>query len=99
MIAGIAGSVGHYLAYRGGLLQYPSAMAPNFYGAICGWSASMIVTISLSLLTAPPPRENLAGLVYEGASHPSGGLAWYARPGLQGLAILLCLAILNVIFR
>ncbi len=99
MIAGIAGSMGHYLVYRAGWLEYPSAMAPNFYGAICGWSASMVVTVALSLLTAPP-EQDLTGLVYQrGAANPSAGLRWYARPGVQGAAILLAVVALNVIFR
>ena len=95
MIAGIAGAMGHYIAYRAGLLHYASAMASNFYGAICGWSASMITTIVLSLLTAPPKQESLAGLVYDGDVPDPTNWAWYRRPAFQGGCILLALAILN----
>jgi SSS family solute:Na+ symporter len=99
MIAGIAGSMGHYLAHRAGLLHYSSDMAPNFYGAICGWSASMVVTVTLSLLTPPPPQENLAGLVYSrGRYVTAGGLRWYAQPAFQGIAVLAAAVVLNVIF-
>ena len=89
MIAGIAGSGGHYLAYRAGLLHYATDMAPNFYGAICGWTASMVVTISLSLMTAPPTKESLEGLVYRRAAIkrepqplvPPGGVPGRFDPG------------------
>jgi hypothetical protein len=74
-------------------------MAPNFYGAICGWSASMVVTVTLSLLTPPPPQENLAGLVYSrGRYVTAGGLRWYAQPAFQGIAVLAAAVVLNVIF-
>lgn len=98
MIAGIAGSMGHYLAYRAGLLHYPSVMAANFYGAICGWSASMIVTIVLSLLTPHPPEESLAGLVYTDRIPVARSPHWYGRPAFQGAGILLAVVALNWIF-
>jgi len=98
MIAGIAGSIGHYLAYRAGLLHYPTAMAPNFCGAICGWSASIIVTITLSLLTPPPPQESLAGLVYADRIPAAPMPRWYGRPVFQGAGILVAVAVLNWTF-
>lgn len=98
MIAGIAGSVGHYLAYRAGLLHYATEMAPNFYGAICGWTASMVVTVTLSLLTPPPPKEKLIGLVYGDASYESAPQPWYRGVGFQGACVLAATAALNFLF-
>ncbi len=98
MLAGIGGSVGHYLAYRAGLLHYPSAMAPNIYGAICGWTLAMVVTITLSLLTPPPLEENLKGLVYDRQQSTLTAGSWYGSPAFQGAVILLLVAALNVIF-
>ncbi len=98
MLAGIGGSMGHYLAYRAGLLHYPSAMAPNIYGAISGWTLAMVVTIALSLVTLPPPEKNLAGLVYDQRQSTAAGGSWYGRPAFQGAAILLLVAALNMIF-
>jgi SSS family solute:Na+ symporter len=99
MIAGIAGSVGHYVAYRAGFLQYPTEMAPNFYGAICGWTASMIVTIGLSLVTKAPAEEQLKGLVYTGGPagnpHPP---KWYSSVEFQGALIVGATVLLNVTF-
>ena len=98
MLAGIGGSMGHYLAYRAGLLHYPSAMAPNIYGAICGWTLAMVVTIILSLLTPPPLEANLTGLVYDRRQSTLTAGRWYGRPAVQGAVILLLVAVLNVIF-
>jgi SSS family solute:Na+ symporter len=96
MIAGIAGSTGHYLLYRFGLLHYATEMAPNFWGAIYGWSASMIVTITLSLATPPPTRKQLEGLVHTG--YVAEDKPWYQRVGFLGACVLAAAVILNIIF-
>jgi SSS family solute:Na+ symporter len=99
MIAGIAGSVGHYLAYRAGILHYRTEMAPNFYGAISGWTAAMVVTVVLSLLTPAPPERNLEGLVYRGTlRHNPGSTRWYSSVEFHGIVVLAATMTLNVIF-
>jgi SSS family solute:Na+ symporter len=99
MIAGIAGSMGHYAAYRAGWLHYNSDMAPNFYGAMCGWTASMLVTIALSLLTAAPDSRRLAGLVYGDMRAAAGpALPWYRTVEFQGGCVLVAALALNVLF-
>jgi SSS family solute:Na+ symporter len=99
MIAGIAGSIGHYLAYRAGLLHDRTAMAADFYGAMAGWTAAMVVTIAFSLMTAPPPREKLGTLVYcrqrKLGTEPH---RWYSSVGFQGICILSVTLLLNIIF-
>jgi len=99
MIAGIAGSMGHYLAYRFGLLDYRTQMAPNFWGAICGWTCAMVVTVTLSLLTPPPREATLRGLVYSG--NPAGiseARPWYRTVVFQAACVLAATIALNVIF-
>jgi hypothetical protein len=59
----------------------------------------MVVTVALSLATAPPAEETLAGLVFaRGGVSASAGMRWYARPVFQGACILGGAAVLNVIF-
>jgi SSS family solute:Na+ symporter len=74
-------------------------MAQNFWGAIWAWTACFVVTIGVSLLTAPKPDADLQGLVV-GSTPPVSdrALAWYLRPAVLGVFVLLCTAVLNVIF-
>ena len=99
MIAGIVGSVGHYLAYRAGLLHYRTSMAADFYGAMAGWTAAMVVTIAFSLTTAPPPSEKLGSLVYrKQAGLETKSRRWYSSVGFQGICILAVTLLLNILF-
>ncbi|MBZ5583503.1 MAG: sodium:solute symporter family protein [Acidobacteriia bacterium] len=98
MIAGIAGSVGHYLAYRAGWVHYRADMAANFYGAMCGWTASMIVTITLSLLTPAPDAKRVASLVYGGLRDAGPRLRWYRSVEFQGACVLAAFVALDILF-
>jgi solute:Na+ symporter, SSS family len=100
MIAGVAGSIGHYLAYRVGLLHYRTDMAADFYGAMAGWTAAMVVTVAFSLLTAPPPSEKLGTLVYSKQGRSETTMhRWYTSVGFQGVCILSVTLLLNILFR
>ncbi len=79
--------------------DYASDMAQNFWGAIWAWTVCFGVTLVVSLVTAPKPEGQLAGLVYGLTPHPSEtGLAWYQRPAPLALCVLLLTAAVNVIF-
>jgi hypothetical protein len=74
-------------------------MAANFYGAMYGWTAAMIVTVGLSLVTTPPSKENLGTLVYSRQTEPgTGSRHWYSSVGFQGACILMVTVILNILF-
>ena len=99
MIAGIGGSMAHYLAYREGLLHYGGDMAPNFYGAIFGWTCAAVATVAISLAGPPPSASQIEGLVY--ARPPAAD----SRPALSnrtvgaiGLLILGATLVLNILF-
>ena len=99
MIAGIVGSMGHYLAYRAGMLHYKTPMAADFYGAMTGWTAAMTVTILVSLFTPPPSSDKLGTLVYcNHTKADSGSRRWYNSVGFQGICILAGALILNILF-
>ena len=78
---------------------YPSDMAQNFWGAIWAWTACFLVTIAVSVATRPKDASELKGLVYGLTPHTDdSAMAWYLRPAILGVVVLLCTAALNVIF-
>ncbi|MBZ5601251.1 MAG: sodium:solute symporter family protein [Acidobacteriia bacterium] len=81
------------------LHSFPSTMAQNFWIAIFAWSTCFLVTIAVSLLSAPKPEKDLRGLVYglTEIAHDAGE-PWYRRPGPLAIVVAICLVILNVVF-
>lgn len=77
---------------------YESEMAANFWMAIWAWTVCFVVTIVVSLVTRPREDSELVGLVYSLTERPKDTAAWYARPGVLGIIVLLLVAGLNVIF-
>jgi solute:Na+ symporter, SSS family len=81
------------------LHHYPSDMAQNFWTAIFAFSINMLVTIGVSLATAPRPEPELVGLVYSLTPRPvEGHLAWYEKPATLAIAVLAMLVVLNLVF-
>jgi SSS family solute:Na+ symporter len=78
---------------------YRSDMAQNFWGAIVAWTACFVVTILVSLVSAPRPADDLRGLVY-GVTRPNADeeSAWYRRPGVLAAGVLGCTLALNLLF-
>ncbi|HXJ43483.1 MAG TPA: hypothetical protein VNH18_29645, partial [Bryobacteraceae bacterium] len=86
-------------AWLGNIYIFPSQMAQNFWIAIFAWSTCFLVTILVSLVTAPHPEERLRGLVYGLTDIPhEEGVPWYKRPGPLAVVVLVCLVFLNLIF-
>jgi len=88
---------------KGGLLTvahtYYSEMAQNFWTAIVAWTVCFVVTIVVSLATAPHAEESLRGLVYSLTERPrETGDAWYARPSVLAVGVLVLTVLLNAIF-
>ena len=78
---------------------YPSEMAQNFWTAIFAWSTCFVVTILVSLMTRARDEKELAGLVYSLTERPKEAkLAWYQRPAILGVIVLLMTLVLNIIF-
>ena len=110
LVAGTGAAAMHYelTATAGGssllskiavLHTYPSDMAQNFWGAIWAWTMCFLVTIAVSLATTPKPDPELKGLVYGLTPHSDdSAMAWYLRPAILGVVVLVCTAALNVIF-
>ena len=79
-----------------------STQSQNFYGAIIAFVVDAVVTVAVTLFTAPKPVSELAGLV-AGVPNPDAppkvtNLPWYESPKLLGGAALLITLILSLIF-
>jgi SSS family solute:Na+ symporter len=79
--------------------SFPSELAQSFWMAIIAWTTCFVVSIGVSLMTAPRPDEELVGLVYSLTEKPSDeGLSWHEKPLTLGLVVLAITALLNIIF-
>jgi SSS family solute:Na+ symporter len=81
------------------LHQYPSDMAQNFWTAIFAWSACFVITILVSMFTAPREDSQLKGLVYSLTERIRESGRWYERPAFLGVIVIALLIILNLIFK
>ena len=100
---GLTLPVGSAPGIKGGWLMvvhlYPSEMAQNFWTAIWAWSACFIITVLLSLITVPRDEEDLVGLVYSLTPRKSERhLAWYLRPPVLAIVVIIVATALNIIF-
>jgi SSS family solute:Na+ symporter len=85
--------------WLGSLHTFPSSMAQNFWIAIFAWSVCFVVTIVVSLVTAPKKDEELRGLVYGLTEIPTDAHEpWYRRPLPLAAVVSVALIALNVIF-
>src|SRR5690606_3995406 len=91
------GVKGGYLAV---LREFPSEMAQNFWLASFAFGVCLILTLVISLSTQrTKTNEELKGLVYSLTPKiKDEQAAWYLRPAVVGLILLLCCVILNIIF-
>jgi solute:Na+ symporter, SSS family len=79
--------------------QYPSDMAQNFWTAIFAFTINLLVTIAVSMMSAPRPEPELVGLVYSLTPKPvETHLEWYQKPSTLAFAVLGMLVVLNLIF-
>ena len=101
---GLALAKGCVPGIKGGWLQpmvsFQSEMGQNFWMAIVAWSACFGLTILISLMTRRTKSdEELKGLVYSLTPKPkSEDEAWYKRPVLVGVLVMVTVVILNLLF-
>lgn len=104
----------HFAAYHIGYF-YPdqrldpshatiNAQMANFYGAMCAFVATAVLTVAVTLVTRPRPVGELAGLVWglPDPDSPDAAAAavrepWYRSPGLLGGTALALAALLSVL--
>jgi len=75
-------------------------MAQNFWTAIYAWTVCFVMTIVISVVTQQQKSdEDLKGLVYSLTPRlRDDHEAWYLRPSVVGIILLVCCVILNLIF-
>jgi SSS family solute:Na+ symporter len=86
--------------WLGGVHDFPSQMAENFWISIISWAVCFVVTILVSLATEPHTDAQLQGLV-RGLSNENGEKAanWYERPVVLAIGVAAVLLGLNFWFR
>ena len=80
------GSLGGWIAV---LHRYPGGIAQSFWTAILAFSASLIVTLAVSLSTKPPGEAELKGLVYSLTPKAKPAKHWWQRSGVLAAGVLL----------
>lgn len=107
LLAGTGSSVAMYVAVvlHPSWLRYvalsPDAlpMAENLYRALWSWIICVLVTIIVSLMTAPKTATELQGLVRAYTTIPSDkDVVWYKRPIVWGAGVACVFAILQIVF-
>ncbi|GAA4906769.1 SSS family solute:Na+ symporter [Nonomuraea thailandensis] len=104
LVSGTLGAIAVWLANESGLIELPGQGAA-FVSAGVAFVTDLVVSILVSLITAPKPAKELSGLVYSETpkarrTDPAAArLPWYRAPAkLAGISLVLVTA-LNVIFR
>jgi SSS family solute:Na+ symporter len=117
LIAGTLGAAVTHVLYTGenvsllGLhihfapqIHFASAQGANFWGAVVAFVSDAVVTVLVSLVTAPKPEKELAGLVWgttrdeEPEKAQAGDELWWRSPKLLGYGALGITVVLNIIF-
>ncbi len=107
LLSGTAASIGMFtwVQLKPYALQYiamsPDArpMAENLYRALWSWIICVVVTVVVSLVTKPVPREELAGLVYGITPIPDDGAkTLWQKPIFWACIVIVVFFALNLIF-
>lgn len=112
IIAGMAASIVHcaltlsagaHPGLGGGWITvlhvYPSDVARAVWTALFGFGVNLVVTIAVSLCTAPRSDEQLAGLVYSLLPpRKRAKKAWWKRPEALAVVALLLAVAVNIFF-
>ena len=104
LVAGTLSAMVVFLLSKIGVINLPGQGMP-FLAAAAAFIVDVIVSVAISLVTAPKTREELAGLVYSETdvsifTDPSdAGKPWYLKPVPLAGVMLVLVVILNVVFH
>jgi solute:Na+ symporter, SSS family len=105
LIAGFLGAFLTHELYSWGTIDLGSELAASFWGAGIAFIADLVVTVGVSMVTAPKPDDELRGLVWgltrkeeEPEEHDPADDVWYRSPWLLGIGALILIVVLNIIF-
>jgi solute:Na+ symporter, SSS family len=92
-------TVGVKGGFFGVMLDYPSEMAQTFWTAIAAFTTCFVVTIIVSLATRARREADLEGLVYSLTPRQVDDVkAWYQKPSVFAVAVMVAMVALNVMF-
>ncbi|MGZ8179158.1 sodium:solute symporter family protein [Williamsia sp. SKLECPSW1] len=104
LVAGTLSAVVVFILSEVGVINLPGQGMP-FVAASAAFVVDILVSVVVTMVTAPKPAKELVGLVYSETpkSHftdpADAGASWYARPvPLAGMALVLVIA-LNIVFH
>ncbi len=83
------------------LWTFKTTMAQNFWLSLIAWIACFLMTILVSLMTAPKPVSELKSLVWgvTDVKLEEHDRAWWEKPAILAVIVaVLCIA-LNIYFR
>jgi solute:Na+ symporter, SSS family len=104
LVAGTLSAVFVFILSRVGVLDLPGQGVP-FLAATAAFVIDIVVSVLVSIVTAPKPREELVGLVYSETKVPifsdpaDAGKAWYLKPVPLAALMLVFVIILNAVFH
>ncbi|MDH6247398.1 sodium:solute symporter family protein [Mycobacterium sp. OTB74] len=104
LVAGTLSAVTIFVLSKVGVIDLPGQGMP-FLAATAAFIVDIAVSVAVSLVTAPKPREELTGLVYSEtpvsilSGSDDAGQPWYLRPvPLAGVMLLLAI-VLDIVVR
>ncbi len=97
LIAGTFAAALTFVLYKFGAITFGSDLAESMWGAGLAFVVDAVVSVAVTLRTRPKPVEELQGLVY-GMANTDESVRDSVVPKVMGGGILVCAAILTIIF-
>jgi SSS family solute:Na+ symporter len=97
LVAGTVAAAGTFLLYKIGAISFGSDLAESMWGAGLAFAVDAVVSVAVTMRTRPKPVEELNGLVY-GMAVDDESVRGNPVPKIMGGVILVCAAILTIIF-
>jgi solute:Na+ symporter, SSS family len=104
LVAGTLSAVFVFILSKVGVIDLPGQGMP-FLAATAAFIVDIVVSVLVSIVTAPKPREELVGFVYSETKVPifsdpaDAGKAWYLKPVPLAALMLVFVIILNAVFH
>jgi len=104
LVAGTLSAIGVFILGETGVIDLPGQGVP-FIAASAAFVVDIIVSVAVTMVTAPKPAAELAGLVYSETPKDvfhdpdSAGKAWYYKPVPLASVALVMTIILNIVFH
>ena len=104
LVAGTLSAVFVFALSKVGVINLPGQGMP-FVAAAAAFLVDIVVSVAISAVTAPKPRQELVGFVYSETKVPilsdpeDAGQPWYLKPVPLAAVMLALVVVLNVVFH